>query len=144
MSEALQPFDAEVRLEVYRAFLRTGRAPAEAWQDDVQVRAALRRLAARHALVLDDAGRVRMAMPFSNVPTPISVTWGRGAWWPNCAWDALGIPVLLGSDADVETFCPDCDRPLHLSIRGENVDGDAAVVHFPLPASRWWSDIVDT
>jgi hypothetical protein len=139
-----EAFDREVRLQVYGAFIATGRAPSADYQAQPEVRQALRRLAAAHCLVLRPDGRVCMAMPFSDVPTPFSVTHGRGTWWANCAWDALGMGAVLQSDVDVETDCPDCHTPLHVSIRSRRLEGDAAVVHIGYPAHRWWEDIVAT
>jgi hypothetical protein len=61
-----------------------------------EVSGSLARLHAAHALVLDRAGEVRMALPFSNVETAYLVESDGRAWPANCAWDALAIPRLLG------------------------------------------------
>jgi hypothetical protein len=61
------------------------------------VRAALERLHAAHALVLDgDTREVRMALPFSNVATAYCVESAGRTWDANCAWDALALVRLLG------------------------------------------------
>jgi Alkylmercury lyase len=46
---------------------------------------------------------LRMANPFSAVPTAYRVH-AAGQWWyGNCAWDALGICAALRTDGRVET-----------------------------------------
>lgn len=111
-----------------------------------EVAASMRRLHDAHVLVLyEGTADVRMALPFAAKPTPFSVGVGDRRWWANFAWDAYAIPAALGADdAAIETDCPDCGDPMHLEIqRGDAVSGDA-LVHFLLPASRWWDDIVFT
>jgi len=79
-----------------------------------------------HALVLDAETReIRMANPFSAVPTPFRVTLPNFATYGNCIWDALGIAAMLHADARIDTSCADC--------------GAAA-----LPPKVWWEDIVFT
>ncbi len=51
-----------------------------------EVRLAYQRLHETHALVLDPHSKeVRMALPFSAVPTPHRVTSGDRSWFANCA-----------------------------------------------------------
>ena len=111
-----------------------------------EVAASMRRLDDAHVLVLyEGTTGVRMALPFAAKPTPFTVHVGERRWWANCAWDAYAIPAALGADeAAIETDGPDCGDPMHVEIRrGEAVAADA-LVHFLLPASRWWDDIVFT
>ena len=55
-----------------------------------------------HALVLQENGmELRMAHPFSAVPTPYRVS-AAGRWWyANCAWDAFGVCAALVERDDV-------------------------------------------
>jgi hypothetical protein len=62
--------DLEIRARIYDELLRTGRAPTAAELGD---REALQRLAAGRVLVLDAAGEILMAPPFSAVPTSFLV-----------------------------------------------------------------------
>jgi hypothetical protein len=103
---------------------------------------AIRRLGAERILVLD-GDRIRMAAPFSGVPTPFVVRTGDRSYYANCIWDALGISPMLKIDSTIETHCPDCAAPLSLAIVNEELFGDG-VVHFAVPAIRWWEDIVYT
>jgi alkylmercury lyase-like protein len=86
-----------------------------------------------------------MALPFSNVETAYRVEAGERAWSANCAWDALAIPRLLRlADARiVDRGGPDRPGAVRSVARGELVERDG-VVSFPLPARRWWDDIVFT
>jgi hypothetical protein len=83
-----------------------------------------------------------MLHPFSAVPTPHRVVSAGRSWYANCAWDALGIPAALHADGDVESACADCGEPVRLTVRdGELVGGADLLVHFVVPARRWWDDI---
>ena len=102
-----------------------------------------RRLHDAHALVLDpSSGEVRMANPFSAVPTPYRVEAAGRSWYGNCAWDALGICAALHVDGRVETSCPDCGEPIAVEVRGEKPDDESLLFHCLVPAAHWWDDIV--
>jgi hypothetical protein len=86
-----------------------------------------------------------MAAPLSAVPTPHVVRMADGrAHYGNCVWDALGVIAMLGRDGDVATVCADCEAPLTLTVRAGALQPTDAVVHFAVPAARWWEDIVFT
>jgi hypothetical protein len=109
------------------------------------VRTRWRSLHEAHALVLDAAtGEIRMANPFSGVPTRFRVLAGGRSWHANCAWDAFGICAALGVDGSIETTCPDCDEPIAIEVRDERPDDGTLVFHCLVPAERWWDDIVFT
>jgi len=140
--------DRRVRLAVYRHFVSTGGAPTPGELagglslTEAAVEASLRRLASQRVLVLEEGTcRIRMAMPFSGVPTPYRVEAASGAWWANCGWDALGIPAMLGEDARITTTCEDCDAPLRLTLEQGQLRESEGVLHFLVPAARWWQDI---
>jgi len=138
--------DLELRNRTYAWFVQLGRAPSAAeLGDERDVVAGWRRLHDAHALVLDPAtDELRMANPFSAVPTMHRVH-ADGRWWyANCAWDAFGICAALGVDGAVESSCPDCGEALAVGIRGARVDRDDLVFHCLVPARRWWDDIVFT
>jgi hypothetical protein len=140
--------DVALRNQVYRLFVELGRAPrAEELGDDVEeIEAGLRRLHHAHALVLDrlERPRIRMANPFSAVPTPHR-TQARGRWWyANCGWDAFGVLAALHEDGRIESSCPDCAEPLALEVRGGRPEPADAVFHVLVPARGWWEDIVFT
>jgi hypothetical protein len=123
-----------------------GRAPAPAEVGDpAEVVAAWQRLHEAHALVLNaGGGELRMANPFSAVPTAYRVR-ADGRWWyANCAWDAIGICAALHTDGRVETSCPDCGEPIAVEVRDEAPDDESLLFHCLVPAREWWSDIVFT
>ena len=103
------------------------------------------RLHAAHALVLDDAGtEIRMANPFSAVPTAFWVHADGRVWFANCAWDAFGICAALHVDGRIETACADCGLPLTIEVRDGHPDDASLLFHCLVPARRWWDDIVFT
>ena len=108
-------------------------------------RAAYRRLDALHAIFLEPGTEtIRMAHPFSGVPTPFRVRVGDRAYWANCAWDALGVPAALGADATVEAVCADDGLPAEIGVVGGVVQGKGELVHFLRPFRRWYDDLVFT
>jgi hypothetical protein len=113
--------------------------------DADDVGAGWARLHAAHALVLDDAtAEIRMAAPFSAVPTPFRVR-AAGRWWyGNCAWDAFGICAALHVDGRIETVCADCREPIVVTVRDERPDDERLLFHCLVPAARWLDDIVFT
>lgn len=82
-----------------------------------------------------------MAHPLSAVPTPFAVETERGSFYGNCIWDGLGAIAMLGRDGRVETACPDCGEPLVFTVRDGELEPVEAVVHYAVPAGRWWEDI---
>jgi hypothetical protein len=146
-----------VRLAIMDGFL-AGNTPSLASltetlaADAAETRAAIERLAAGRAIVLEPRTReLLMAAPFSATATPFLVRAGNRSYYANCVWDALGVPAMLAgdgraSDADIETTCADCGAPLRLTVRTGRVSATpaGAVAHFAVPAARWWADIVFT
>jgi hypothetical protein len=143
----MDELDLEIRRRTYARFVELGRAPTtgELGYPREQVEAAWRRLHEAHALVLNPATlELRMANPFSAVPTAYRVQ-AAGRWWyANCAWDAFGVCAALAVDGRVETSCPDCGEPIAVEIRDRSPDRGDLLFHCLVPAARWWDDIVFT
>ena len=143
--------DLELRRLTYRLFADRGRAPtadevaSAAGSTRAGVEAAWRRLHDSHALVLNPAsGEIRMANPFSAVPTAYRVH-ARGRWWyANCAWDAFGVCAALHADGRIETSCPDCGEPIAVDVRDQRPSDHGLLFHCLVPAAHWWDDIVFT
>jgi Alkylmercury lyase len=138
--------DVELRNRTYARFVELGRAPAASELGDPDdVVSGWRRLHDAHALVLNPAtDELRMANPFSAIPTAFRVR-ARDRWWyGNCAWDAFGICAALHADGRIETSCPDCGEPLTVEVRGERPDDTGLLFHCLVPARHWWDDIVFT
>jgi hypothetical protein len=87
-------------------------------------------------------GEIWMAGPFSAVPTPYEVSADGVQWWANCAWDMLGIPVVADRRVHIDASCTDCGEPMTFDVdpRQPTLDVEG-VVHFLLPARRWYDDI---
>lgn len=141
-------FDQEVRRIVYDHTMQHGAPPSAATVAALtgpleRVQAAFQRLGDAHMLVLQrDTGEILMAAPFSAVPTLFPVVSGEGRWYGNCVWDALGIPAMLGVDAVVETTCGCCGTAMRLTVRDGQLVAPEGVIHFAVPAARWWDNIV--
>ena len=140
--------DMDVRAEVYRFFVGTGRPPVPAEIGEalgipqLQVEQALKRLADDHLLVLaPGAPYVWMANPLSALPTPYVVEARSRTWFGNCVWDALGVVAMLGGDGSVRTWCPDCGDRLSVEVADNALTSAEGVVHYAIPAARWWDDI---
>ena len=112
----------------------------------------------RHAFFLEsDMLSIRMAWPFSGIPTDFKVHINGKTYYANCAWDMLGIPAALHTDATIEAVCTQSNdaEAVQLEIRNGNIalsgvpaaedgDGSNLLVHFPLPFARWYDDLVFT
>jgi hypothetical protein len=139
--------DIDLRNATYRRFVELGRAPTPAEvaattaQSEADVREGWQRLHDAHALVLDGAGRIRMANPFAAQPTAFRVEAGGRSWFANCAWDAFGIGAALQVDSTIHTDCADCHAPIDIVVRDGRPDDADLVFHVLVPAASWWDDI---
>jgi len=143
--------DTRIKLAVYRDVAERGILPrAEEVASDVSVtvqdvRDSYARLAQRRLLVLEPDGlTIRMAPPFSGVPTDHRVRSGGIAYFANCAWDALAIPAALHRPAVVESRCGQSEIPLHLEVGLDGPEPSSWLFHVSVPAAQWWRDIVYT
>lgn len=143
--------DRLLRNATYGLFVELGRAPtvrdvaARTGQPPESVVAGWRRLHADHALVLHSASdEIRMANPFSAIPTAYRVR-ADGRWWfANCAWDAFGVLAALHTDGRIEASCADCGDPIEIDVAGGSPDDDTLLFHCLVPASSWWDEIAFT
>ena len=96
----------------------------------------------RHALFLKPGTHtILMANPFSGVETTFRVHANQKTYFANCAWDSLGIPAALHVDADIEARCSHSGEPIQLTVRGQQVRGSEALVHFLIPFRDWYNDL---
>ena len=144
-------FDVQVKLAVYGHFAETGKPPsaqktaARIGADLEEVLDAYRRLRSQRLLVLQENGAsIRMAPPFSGVPTQHLVESGGIRYFANCAWDALGIPAALHRPATVHSRCAQSGKPLHLKVDLDGPEPSGWLFHCLVPAAKWWDDIVFT
>ncbi len=85
-----------------------------------------------------------MANPFCAVPSNFRVQALGRTYRGVCIWDSLGIPAALHADATITTRCGDCDDELGLEVWGDELVRGEGVVHFAVPADRWWENIAFT
>ena len=142
----------DLRLAVYWAFVRTGRAPELAELAEQlgasrpEAEGGLAELARDRYLALDAGGRIVMAHPFSAVPLGFSVMGRQTLWWGGCAWDSFALPHLLPDEDEVlvATRCPACGRPHAWNVGTDAPPDGDQVAHFLVPAARMWDDVVHT
>lgn len=109
------------------------------------MRAGLTRLAAGRVLVLQPSSHeILMAPPFGAVPTPFVVHTPAHAAYANCGWDALGVSVMLQRSARIDSGCGCCGERLTLDTTMSSPPTGGGLLHFAVPARRWWDDIVFT
>jgi len=143
--------ELQAKLAIYEHFAASGSRPsvddiaARVSSSATEVREILGRLRAQRILVLEaDGESIRMAPPFSGIPTQHRVTARGVSYHANCAWDALGIPAALHESAIVHSRCEQSLEPLELAVSQRGPDTSAWLFHCVVPASRWWDDIVFT
>ncbi len=151
MGQISPDLDRQIRNYVYDMAMNGGVLPSLAQTSTAlaapftDVRAAFQRLAEGRVFVLQpENSELLMANPFSAVPTAFLVELETFTCFGNCIWDALGISAMLAQDARIKTACADCGSALELSIVDGEVKGASGIIHFALPARRWWEDIVFT
>ena len=144
-------FDIQVKLAVYRHFSEKGNRPSpqdvarHVGADVESVLEAYQRLRAQRLLVLEaDGSSIRMASPFSGVPTQHVVEAGGIRYFANCAWDALGILAALHQPGMVHSRCEQSSEPLQLNVSLQGPEPSDWLFHCLVPAAKWWDDIVFT
>lgn len=104
----------------------------------------------RHALFLDlDEVAIRMANPFSGIPTDFKVLANGKTYFANCAWDMFGIPAALHCDALIDAVCTESNDTVRIEIKDGQITNhqftnSQLLIHFPLPFARWYDDLVFT
>jgi len=144
-------FDTTVKLALYRATAESGSPPSvdrlarRIGAAESEIQEAYRRLAQSRLLVLEPDGvTIRMAPPFSGVPTQHRVIVDGVSYHANCAWDALGIPAALQRPGQVHSRCEQSHEPLSLEVAPAGPAHSSWLFHCLVPAARWWDDIVFT
>ena len=143
----LTDFDWGVRALVYERFAATGAAPeiaelaARVGSTEHRIVDVLHRLYDAHEIAVRDDGRVWMANPFSAVPTEYPVETPEVTCWANCAWDALGVPAIMGCDGWTRTTCAESGEAIEFGVREGRLEGDPGVIHLVTPLRDAWVDI---
>lgn len=148
----IDPLIWEVRTYIYAHFVRTTQAPTRAQVaahfalSAAATDAVFAGLAAQHALFLDaESGAIRIANPFSAVPTTFVAVVNGQRYWANCAWDSLGVIVAVnGRRGTVQARCAADDQPLTITVVEGAVVDNGAVAHVLTPFRHWYDDMVYT
>ena len=140
--------DWRIRSAVYQHFVATTEAPSV--QDLAQTLAlpssevgeSLRKLAATHHIALAPGTlNVWMANPFSASPTEFPAETSNGRYWTNCAWDAMGVPAILGIDSWTRTRCQETGTPIEFGVRNGKLEAGSDVIHIAVCASQFYDNI---
>lgn len=145
-------YDTQVKLRLYNLIAENARVPeasevAASLDAPVeQVEVAFRNLTGKRLLVLEpgSSSRIRMAPPFSGVPTGFRVAVGEKTYYANCVWDAFGVAAALHADAVVHASDGYTQEPLEVVVKNGHPENRDYVAHFAVPAAQWWEDIVYT
>lgn len=135
-----------VRKAILQTFVKSGAPPTT--HDIVvlfprlshqEVTHVCRRLAENDLIVWEeDNQRIQSAYPFSGPPTPHIVHLEGGSTvFALCAVDALGIPGMLGTGANILSRCAHCLTPVEVTVTPQRLDGhhpQECLVWFPLAA----------
>jgi len=141
-----------IRHAIYQHFAETARAPrpeeiaATCGISRNEAADAFRALNDIHALFLDPGTLdIHIANPFSGVKTGFLVTVNGRTYSANCAWDTFGIIAALQADnGTIQAHCAENDSPLQLEVREGQAVQSGEVVHFLVPFSEWYNDMVFT
>lgn len=139
----------DIRIHVYEQILARGVPPSSREIGEhfgVSPADALQTLGAmkigKAILVHPETGEIWMAGPFASSPTQYKVIGRNASWWANCAWDMLGVAALVREPVRIETHCTDCGDPMDFDFDpGVAALESDALVHFLVPARRWYEDI---
>src|SRR2546423_1366858 len=144
--------DTKVKLAIYEITAQSGCVPNSSKVsrkidiDESEVLGAFGRLHAKR-LILPEPGdptRIRMAPPFSGIPTKFPVEANGKQYYANCVWDAYGIAAALRSDAISRACDGHTGEPLTLEVKNGAPVSKSYVAHFAVPAAHWWDDLVFT
>jgi hypothetical protein len=110
-----------------------------------EVEQGLQALADNHALVLHpNSFEIWVAHPFALFPTLFWVKAADKHWWGNCTWCSFGIAALTKTDTQIFTKLEGEEEPLTINIKGNKVIEEDYVVHFPIPANKFWDNVIYT
>lgn len=111
----------------------------------IEVEKGLKALSDNHALVLHpNSFDIWVAHPFALFPTLFWVTTSHKHWWGNCPWCSFGIASLTKEDTNISTKLKGHEEPLLIQIKNGKVVQENYVVHFPIPAGKFWDNVVYT
>ncbi|MCB0950709.1 MAG: alkylmercury lyase family protein [Mycobacterium sp.] len=153
VAAAAQQLPPAIR-ELHRAVLRGFRDHGLAHRDDLRPTAAeleidlddaLHRLASTDLVHTTPDGQIEIAYPFSGRPTSHTVhLTGHPPIAAMCAIDALGIPLMTGTDGIINSTDPDTGTPIHIQHRGNEWTWRPATVVVVIGHTNCCGTLADT
>lgn len=64
--------------------------------------------------------------------------------YANCAWDMLGIPTMLHTDAQIDAAYALSQQAVSYTIKNGELNAGDDLVHFALPFNQWHDDLIHT
>lgn len=137
-----------IRAFIYRHFAETTRPPSVDETTSLflltneQAVEAYEELERRHVIFLNPGTHdIQMAWPFSGVETVFHVRANGKTYFANCAWDSLGIPAALHTDAEIQAVCAQSGSAIQINVTGQQASKSDALVHFLVPFLSWYDDL---
>ena len=144
--------ETSVKLAIYEMTAETGRVPDASEVSskldigENEVLTAFGRLQSKRLLLPEpeDPTRIRMAPPFSGVPTSFPVQADGKLYYANCVWDDYGVAAALQCDAISRASDGHTGEPLTLEVKNGRPVLQPYVAHFAVPAAHWWDNLIFT
>ncbi len=143
--------NASLHFEIVSDIVRQGCAPsvrtlAERFKASrEEMSRAMRALADDHGVVLHPhSDEVWVIHPFSTAPTGFVCEAGGRQWWGNCAWCSLGVAKLAGGTCNIRTALGMTGRQVTVRVENGELLDKNYVVHFPVPMTRAWDNVIYT
>jgi hypothetical protein len=144
--------ETKVKLAIYEMTAETGQVPNSSEVsgkidvDETEVLGAFGRLHAKRLLLPEpgDPSQIRMAPPFSGIPTKFPVEANGVRYYANCVWDAYGIAAALHCDAVSRASDGYTGEPLTLEVRNGGPVLQSYLAHFAVPVAHWWDNLIFT
>lgn len=141
----------KIRYQVNRFIFDNGYAPAVEQLagllnlSENEIENGLTALANNHAIVLHPGSfNIWVAHPFALFPTLFWVETAEKQWWGNCPWCSLGIASLTKTDTNIFTKLKGEREPLKIEIKSNKIIQQNYLVHFPIPAGKFWDNVIYT
>ncbi len=141
----------KIRYQINKYIFENGYAPevkdlsAIMHVSEKEIEKGLDELAANHALVLHPASyKIWVAHPFALFPTLFWVKTSKKSWWGNCTWCSFGIAAAIKKDAEIYTKMKGEEETIILSIKDGQLQDADLLVHFPVPAKKFWDNVIYT
>ena len=132
----LNAFEQRLSIALYRSLAEGAPVSRERLTTVLDVsRASIAEIMSRwRHVVCDDSERIVAYRGLSILPTRHRMTVRAKTLYTWCAWDTLFIPGILGVPAQIESNCPQTNRPIRLEVaadRATPLDPIAPVMSWP-------------